>query len=737
MAVIYTHNNGPNPPHVFAVEVSDGTTVGTFNFTTPGPDVIKAPRAIRLDWTNQDLYLADIGDPNANRTDICLWKTREPGPGDYGIIFPFLVNQYKIQYPFGPTDAQALAIHPITGVQYIITHEAIGKLVRLPKPLASAGNMAVNMNKPMAAFVTDACFTLDGKWLLVRCKDVKDTLVYNATTFSLDGYITTPKISGGSSITMEPEGKTFLLGSEGQFSFIYRIALPAKYGGVVTPSPNPGGGDPAPGTLTLIKDSRIQEASGMSYSKKHTGVVWVHNDEGTNPQVFGVSITSGATVATYGVSGSSLTDPEAIRVHPVTGAIWLADIGDNDGNRSNCRLVVTATEPNLTNAGVLSSTRYPISYPQGPQNAEALLIHPTTGAVYIITKASTGRLYRLPSPVSTSSNIMINQNKPMPPNVTDATFTTDGRFVLIRCQGVQNTLVYDANTWTSVGAIGTPALEKGESITVEPGGKSFLVGSEGKNSPIIRVLIPTQWRPGSAQPDPGDGGGSTTPCNANTTKPKDVLNLTNWKLTLPIGGPEEKSSSQLRAGYESQYFYTACPGPAVVFYAPASGSTTSGSDNPRSELREMTANGTKRAEWNMKSGTHTMTIVQAITRRPKRSDGQNPVVAGQIHDDADDVTVARLQGPHLVATRDDKTSGPGTFILIPNYKLGTYFTLKMVANASGTTYYINGVKKGTISMVRNGSGCYFKAGAYTQANPSNGGSGAGEVRIKSLTVTHT
>lgn len=747
MAIIYTHNGGPNAPHVFSVDVPSGDTVGTFNVTAPGPGVVIAPRAIRLDWMNGDLYLADIGDSFKARTDICLWKVKEPGPGDHGTL-PGAVR-YPIQYPFGPTDAEALAINPLTGVSYIITKEAVGKLVRLPKPLTGA-NLGVNMNKNMPANVTDACFTLDAKWLLIRAENVKDTIVYNASTFAFAGYITTPLISGGRAITMEPNGKSFLVGSEGQHSPLYRIFLPSKFGGVVTPAPPVTPADPTPGTLTTIDDTRIGEASGMAYSKDHSGVVWVHNDEGQNPQVYAVSISSGATVGTFGISGSALVDPEAIRVHPVTGAIWLADIGDNDNDKTDRRLVVL-NEPALGNQGVLSASRHPISYPQGPQNAEALLIHPTSGAIYIITKAAVGRLYRLTLPASTTSNMLVNQNKPMPANVTDATYTTDGRFVLIRCADVKNTLVYSSNTWTKVGEIATPDLDKGESITVEPGGKSFLVGSEGLHSPIIRVLIPTQWRPTGpiSPPTPPPAPPPTpTPCNAATTKPKDIINLRNWKLQRPVEG-NDISANQLVGGYEDpKYFYTKCPGPAVVFYAPVGGSTTSNSDNPRSELREMRSNGSDEAGWNMASGTHTMEIWQAFTKRPNRG-SIDPVVGGQIHDsgnNSDDITVCRLDGPNVVATRGDRSElGRGAKLLIANYRMGTYFRLKMVAGPWGVRYFIGGklVATQTMSELRNSgslpngtSGMYFKAGAYTQANSENG-TGAGEVWIKSLTVTHT
>jgi poly(beta-D-mannuronate) lyase len=196
--------------------------------------------------------------------------------------------------------------------------------------------------------------------------------------------------------------------------------------------------------------------------------------------------------------------------------------------------------------------------------------------------------------------------------------------------------------------------------------------------------------------------------------------------------PVEIKQPQL-ASYENKPYFFADTYEYVEFMAPANGATTSGSANPRSELREM--NGSNLASWNGGSGTHTLELTLAFIERPKRSDGKNPVVGGQVHNGDDDVTVCRLHGPNVYATRDDTVDH---MVLIPNYVLGTYFTLKMTATSAGIRYHINGVDKGLVTWPGSKSGAYFKAGCYTQANPSNGGSGRGVVRIKrnSLKVTH-
>lgn len=197
--------------------------------------------------------------------------------------------------------------------------------------------------------------------------------------------------------------------------------------------------------------------------------------------------------------------------------------------------------------------------------------------------------------------------------------------------------------------------------------------------------------------------------------------------------PVEIRQPQLNTYEYAPYFYTDGTD-GVIFMAPANGATTSGSANPRCELREMVPGGGQEIAWNASVGVHTLTIDLKITQRPTRSDGMNPVVVGQIHNEDDDVTVARLHGPDLLATEGDAI--PLGNVLIENYVLGTRFLLKMEAGSFGCRYYINNVLKLTVP-ISNPQGCYFKGACYTQANPSNGGSGQGEVHVYSIKATHT
>jgi poly(beta-D-mannuronate) lyase len=167
----------------------------------------------------------------------------------------------------------------------------------------------------------------------------------------------------------------------------------------------------------------------------------------------------------------------------------------------------------------------------------------------------------------------------------------------------------------------------------------------------------------------------------------------------------------------------------VVFRARAGGVTTRNSKYPRAELREMTAGGGDEAAWSNAAGSHVMTITQAITAVPP---AKPHVVAGQIHDEEDDVLMIRLEGTRLFVESDGDDVG----VLDPAYVLGTRFTVEIAATPAGIRVTYNGARTVDLGVVRDG--LYFKAGCYTQSNPSRGDSpdAFGEVVIYALTVRH-
>lgn len=225
--------------------------------------------------------------------------------------------------------------------------------------------------------------------------------------------------------------------------------------------------------------------------------------------------------------------------------------------------------------------------------------------------------------------------------------------------------------------------------------------------------------------------------------PSQVLDLRDWKLTIPADGPDADTvADEIRqpglATYVSDFFHVNAAGNAVVLKAPVGAPTTAGSAFPRSELREM--NGTQEAAWLPNDGfEHQMTLRTAITHAP----ANRPfVVAAQIHDTggtlpgqaSDDIVEIKLEGHQLFV----ESEGLNRATLDPNYVWGTPFTVVISADNSGVDVDFNGVRKLSDFFPESTFGVwYFKAGAYTQStNPADVGD-YGEAEISQLVVRHS
>ena len=224
-------------------------------------------------------------------------------------------------------------------------------------------------------------------------------------------------------------------------------------------------------------------------------------------------------------------------------------------------------------------------------------------------------------------------------------------------------------------------------------------------------------------------------------KPADVLDLRQWKLTVPYPGPGGQSpleiyQPELGEFNNSKCFFVENSASGVVFRAHCADTTTISSRYPRCELREMAplSHGHKHqkvaAKWSTDDGIlHRMTIKQAITAVPPV---KKHVVAGQIHDKDDDVIMIRLEDDKLFVERNEHAD----VMLDANYKLGIRFMIRIEAYDGHIKVWYNGKQK--MDWPHPQSGCYFKAGCYTQSNTDKGDKpeSYGEVVIYSLAVEH-
>lgn len=156
--------------------------------------------------------------------------------------------------------------------------------------------------------------------------------------------------------------------------------------------------------LGMVSFNSLHQASGVTASCNNPGVLWTHNDAGDTARIFAID-TNGNHLATFDLTNATHVDYEDIALGPgpLTNVqyIYVGDIGDNNSSRSNI-VIYQAPEPAVylrwaTNSntqdlpGVRAIT---FVYPDGPRNAEALLLDPITHDLFIASKETNlSRIY--------------------------------------------------------------------------------------------------------------------------------------------------------------------------------------------------------------------------------------------------------------------------------------------------------------------------------------------------------
>lgn len=139
-----------------------------------------------------------------------------------------------------------------------------------------------------------------------------------------------------------------------------------------------------------------REVSGAGPVGGRPGAVWLVNDSGSDPELMVVD-ADGSVAGVVALTGLDALDIEDLAV--VDGVVYLADIGDNETARSTIAVHrVAEPSPDDTRAGPAETLRF--RYPDGPHDAEALLVDPVDQQVVIIPKfialgdGASGRLLR-------------------------------------------------------------------------------------------------------------------------------------------------------------------------------------------------------------------------------------------------------------------------------------------------------------------------------------------------------
>lgn len=254
-----------------------------------------------------------------------------------------------------------------------------------------------------------------------------------------------------------------------------------------------------------ITDPRITESSGLAASRAHPGVYWTHNDQ-DKPLIYGVDSRTGETVATITMRGvGEPRDMEAISIG-ADGDIYVGDIGDNLNGGWDHVWIYRFPEPKRLADATVDATQYTVKYADGPRDAEALMVHPTTGRVYIASKNEDGGgLYEGPAELTTGGTNTFRRVGEVP-WVTDGAFSPDGDELVLRSYFSARGYAWKNGRPGADHRVRAPIQGQAESVTYTLDGSALMFGTEGTRSEVERVDI--EKGGGSSGGGGGAGNGS-------------------------------------------------------------------------------------------------------------------------------------------------------------------------------------------------------------------------------------
>ena len=263
-------------------------------------------------------------------------------------------------------------------------------------------------------------------------------------------------------------------------------------------TPSPSGPLPLAGQIAerRIADPEIDELSGLAASRLHPGVLYGINDSGGSAAVYAID-AAGETVAELRLEGITARDWEALAPgwdDQGRPTLWIGGIGDNRDNQARVRLLEIYEPTRLLDQSV-DFRSYWITYPDGPHNAEALLVHPDTGEISVVTKGSggPGAMYRPTGPLLEGRDNALRWVMDVPASITDGAWELSAagapRLVLIDYFRIHR--LADSGWVSQFGplqlqreAMAWPWVAEGVP------GDTVLLGSEGTNSTILTAPVP-------------------------------------------------------------------------------------------------------------------------------------------------------------------------------------------------------------------------------------------------------
>jgi hypothetical protein len=241
-----------------------------------------------------------------------------------------------------------------------------------------------------------------------------------------------------------------------------------------------------------VRSPALDELSGIVASRSRPGTYWVVNDSGGGPRIYAIGLT-GRLLQAVRIRAAPTLDWEDLALGPGPSPgvdyLYAADIGDNDAVRRQVELArVPEPAPGQTAA---RATRILLHYPDGPRDAEALLVDPRRGTIVVVTKAIGGARVS-EAPAGGGRLRRVGSVSTLAP-VTGASVSGRGDVVALRTY--LSVLVWRRAPGTPLAAAfagractaPSPPERQGEAVAIAANGNRLVTVGEGRHPPIYAI----------------------------------------------------------------------------------------------------------------------------------------------------------------------------------------------------------------------------------------------------------
>lgn len=250
-----------------------------------------------------------------------------------------------------------------------------------------------------------------------------------------------------------------------------------------------------------VRGGLIAESSGLAASRVHPGVIYTHDDR-NGPRELSSYTVDGKFLHQHNVRGGSNEDWEGIEAAPCPDrgdCIYIGDIGDNDEVRDEIRVYI-AREPDRDDGALKVIETRKAVWPGSPRDSEALLVHPCSGDIYVISKSASAlvAVHRFPDEQKGTlievAQLQLDGDSPFLDGsfkITGGSFDADGDRVVLRSERNVWEWVVDPDDpeahWAEVPEPLTIALDDSEAITYTLDG-DLISSSEGSPMTLSTML---------------------------------------------------------------------------------------------------------------------------------------------------------------------------------------------------------------------------------------------------------